>query len=251
MNPVKPVAVAWGVFALAAAPSFGVVVQWSSLEAFVNHGLGPVGENLRSAGYGIPSFYAQESTIVNEGASSQRYAVPGYPTDPDGDGWLFPLHASNGNNPFGATDFAQFVQDLGGPAPTSGPFRITADLRIETSGSATPDDYSQARFRPAFAVTEWLGGSGNSSFAEFDPKGNVNHSFGVWMDDFEILSGTQFPNKMIFILQHTFAVDNPTLGSTDMLNFYLDDLKIEYVPEPATLALLALALPFARRRRAA
>ena len=56
---------------------------------------------------------------------------------------------------------------------------------------------------------------------------------------------------MILIIQQSFAVDNPTLGSTDALNFYLDDLKINYVPEPTALALVALAMPFLRRRRMA
>ncbi len=234
------------VVGLSAAPALAVVVQWSDFEVGTNYGLGLVGENMVApAGYGPPTSYGLDATIKTTGNTSQRYHIPGQATfdaDPDGEGWMIP---GDGGGAFDPTDWDDFIVNvLGGPAPApNSPISFIGDIRIDV---ATPADYD---------VLEWfpLHNAPSSTFQEFDPLDDANDSFNTWKTDFVFLT-SQFDGtgnlSFILILDSKFAINNP-FGPSDA-TFYIDNFRIEYVPEPASALLLGLgAAALLRRRRGA
>jgi hypothetical protein len=160
----------------------------------------------------------------------------------------------------GPVDLAQWVQDAGGDAPIDGPGRITMDIRVDVTGDIT-------ELRRLGFDTVWAGGWGaqnlNGDPYDGDASGTVlrirddtgepiNATDGVWNDDFELLSWTdKFPAQLLLHpnMFWTYDPNNPFPAGVK-IDFYLDDLKVEYTPEPSSLVLLALAgLPLFRRRR--
>ncbi len=225
-----------------AVPGLAVQVQWSDFEVGTNYGLGPVGENLVApAGYGPPSSYGLNTTIKTMNSSSQQYTVPpeAYHMNPDGEGWMIP---DDGGGTFEATDWRQYVQDLGGPAPDpDSPCKFIADVRIDVD---TPAEYDIMK-------SFFLSNAPSPTINEFDPLDNPAHNFGEWYQDFTFLE-TAFDGNgdlaFILILVDKFVINNPFTTST--ANYYMDNLRIEYVPEPVSLVLFGLGgLALLRRRR--
>jgi hypothetical protein len=148
----------------------------------------------------------------------------------------------DGGGAFDATDWDDFiVNTLGGPAPApNSPLKFIADVRIDITG--TPDAYADLRWFP-------LHNAPASTFQEFDPLADAADSFGTWATDFTFLE-TAFDGagqlSFILILVSKFNILTPSAGDA---TFYLDNLRVEYVPEPATLALFGLAALFMIRRR--
>lgn len=237
---MKKVMAVLAIVGLATAPTLAVVVTWSDFEVGTNHGLGEVGENLVApAGYGPPSSYALDATIKTTNNTSQLYRVPGdaYNTNPSGQGWMIPSVPGS----VAATDWTAYVQSLGGPAPDpNSPLKFIADVRIDVDSES---DYNLIK-------TYILSNAPSPVIQEFDPLNNPNHNFGEWLTDFVLLE-TAFDNggqlSFICILDNQFEINNPFAGEA---RFYMDNLRLEYIPEPASLGLLALGgLALLRRRR--
>lgn len=223
---------------LLASPGLAVVVQWSDFEVGTNYGLGLVGENLVGpAGYGPPSSYSLDATIKTTGNTSQKWSVPGDASDPDGEGWMIP---GDGGGAFNATNWRDFIMNtLNGPAPAANsPLKFIADVRID----GNPGDLDAAK-------TFILSNAPSPIISEFDPVNNGAHNFGVWETDFVLLE-TAFDGagelSFICILVDSFAFSSP-FG--DGVSFYMDNLRLEYVPEPASALLLLGGVPLLRRRR--
>ena len=223
-------------------PALAVQVQWSDFEIGTNYGQGLVGENLVApAGYGPPTSYDLVTDPKTTGTLAQEYYVPGdaFNTDPRVGGWMMP---DDGGGAFDPTDWRDFIiNTLGGPAPLpNSPCTFIADVRIDVD---FPDDYNTIQFGP-------LHNAPDSSFDVFEPKVNPDHDFGVWEMDFVFLT-TEFDGAgdlvFILLLEDFCEINNPFAGNAQ---FYMDNLRIEYTPEPAALVLFGLGgLALLRRRR--
>lgn len=238
----------WAVLAvlgMAVAPALGqVTLQWSDFEVGTNYGQGPVGENMVApAGYGPPTTYSLDGTILTTGNTSQNYNVPSNAVNDvfgnPGEGWMIP---DDGGGAFDSTDWDDFiVNTLGGPAPDPNSYlKFIADVRIDAE---VPSLWTDLKWFP-------LHNAPNSSFVEFDPAGNANHDFGVWEQDVVFLE-TEFDGTgqadFILILVSKFEALAPQVGD---VNFYLDNVRVEYLPEPTALALFGLGgIALLRRRR--
>ena len=236
---MRKVVGALAMIGLLASPAMAVVVQWSDFEVGTNYGLGLVGENVEApAGYGPPTSYDLVASPKTTGNLAQAYVVPPtvVDTNPVGEGWMIP---SDGGGAFDATDWKAFVQTLGGPVPDpDSPCKFIADIRIDVD---VPADYDALKWFP-------LHNAPGATFQEIDVLGG--DAAGVWHMDVEFLT-TAFDGagdlSFILILDSMFNVNNPFTNST--ATFYIDNLRIEYVPEPASAMLLLLGVPFLRRRR--
>lgn len=245
-----------------AAPGLAVVVQLENFEnPYNSQANGPVADPWVSIGYGPPATW--NSTDDNRvdhvppgGDLAQVYAVPGsaFDVNPGGSGNLYHPAYSNGDiAPGGSTDFLQMVLDAGGPAPSAGAFRVTADIKITADN---PGDYERLSIDTVFAggfESEYLGGGdaasnnavGNvASLPGLGGDGSLTN--GQWFDDYPLVTCDTFITRMLFFPGFNFTITNPFAGNAW---FIMDDLAVEYVPEPTTLALFGLAGLMLRRRR--
>jgi hypothetical protein len=223
---------------------------------------GTIDSDWLAVGWTADAYWTMPAGITGpDGSACQQWTLPNTPNTRGSDSSVQLFNSNYATGFPEAVPLAQWVQDAGGQAPADGPGQITMDIRVDVTGDI--NELPRLKFDVVFAGgalakdlggNDYTGDATENFFVINDIAGGApeNASAGVWYDDWTIVSWTDlFPAEMLFHpnMIWTHDASNPYAQGVQ-IDMYIDDIKIQYTPEPAAMSLFAIGgLALLRRRR--